>query len=197
MKNILTQIGLAVLITALLAVCYEGCQHLRKENKDLHTVGRQLQYDSVRHYRDLYGKERAVTSLQQGSIATLKAFHGRELDSVLTKLRLREKQLSSMSTVLAQAQGRIVTNTEYVHDTIPGTDIAFNGQYFTYDDSCLALAGYVDSNRAIIDYSFSIKLDVATYWRRKWFLGRKRYYIDAGSPQSNIHITGLSGYKVN
>lgn len=197
MKKYLFEIVLGIILAGSVFFGIKSCNTSHKEVKDMTAIGSVIQYDSVKHYRDLWGADHAVVVQQQGDMKALRAFYAKQLDSVKYRAHLKDKQLQDVYDLLAKAEGKVITVVHAIHDTIPGTDTPFTGQYFTWKDGNMHMSGYVDSNKATVFYSMDLRLGVTTYWKRRWFLGKKRYYVDAFSPNKNIHIYGLTGLKIN
>lgn len=155
--------------------------------------------DSVRYWKDLWSKEHATRQMIEGDRETLHLVYGRKMDSLAKRLHLKQKQLQDMTEVLLRAEGQIKTVPvpDIRRDTVNGIEYVYQGQSFTWQDGYMSMTGYVDSAIAKVNYSIDVELNVTKYWKRKWFLGRKRRYIDAYCDNPNVQIKGLTGVKVN
>jgi len=153
------------------------------------------EFDSVQYYRDLYNQEHADKVLIQGNAKVIRIFYKHREDSICNVLRIRPAQLQSMQDVVSQVNGRFTAPTQRVGElTVQGLMPAYA---FTYKDDFIDEEGIVDSLQTVVDYHLTIPVKITTYWKRKWFLGRKHYKIDGYSPNKNVHITGLTGIEIN
>jgi hypothetical protein len=66
---------------------------------------------------------------------------------------------------------------------------------FSYKSPYLTLEGVL-ADTPYINYSTFDSLIVTTYFKKKWFLGKKETFVDAYSLNPNAHISGLVGLKV-
>lgn len=196
MKQIAYLVG-AVFLAALAIFAYKGCK--KNEFRKQATQVASVQYDSVKHWHDLWNTEHATKELIQGEKKVLDLFYKHRIDSLAKRLHLRDKQIQDMTEVLMRAEGSYTTDVEYitVHDTIPGLAPDWSGMNFEWHDKYLKTTGFVDSSKAVVFYSIDVPVHITTYWKRKWFLGKKRYYIDGFSPNPNVKILGLTGIKIN
>lgn len=157
--------------------------------------------DSSKFYKDLYGSEHAQRLIMEGSQKVMFALNKDKFDSVCKRLNLKERQLKDMANVVAQSNGSfaapITSDTITIHDSIPGLAVGWIGKRFTWSNRYMSEKGFIDSAKIIIQYSMTLPITITTYWKRKWFLGKKRYYIDGFSEDNHVNITGISGYKIN
>lgn len=158
-----------------------------------------LRVDSATYWRDLWHTEHATRQVIEGDREALHLFYGAKMDSLTKRLKLKQKQLQDMSEVLLQAQGQVVTVPvpEIRRDTVNGIEYIYHGQAFSWRDEYMTMDGYVDSAIAKVNYSIVVPMHVNRYWKRRWFLGKKRHYIDAYCDNPNVKITGLEAIKVN
>lgn len=197
MKNLIYLILVCVGIV-LTALCLHTCRnaHNFKEVRQQAAIHR---YDSVRYWRDRWNTEHAVVADIRGELATVKVLEGRKLDSVCKRLHLREKQLKDMSEVLVRAQGRITEVPYPVY--IPYRDSGRAVLAFDWADEYLEMRGWIDSNMVQVDYAMTLKINTASYWRRKhpwaWILSKKRYYFDGWCDNPAVTIKGLKSIKIN
>jgi hypothetical protein len=158
-----------------------------------------LRVDSATYWRDLWRTEHATRQVIEGDREALHLFYGAKMDSLTKRLKLKQKQLQDMADVLLQAQGQVVTVPVAAErrDTLNGIEYIYRGQAFCWKDEYMTMDGYVDSAIAKVNYSIEVPVHVNRYWKRKWFLGKKRRYIDAYCDNPNVKITGLQAIKVN
>lgn len=159
--------------------------------------------DSSRYYKDQYGAEHAVNQQIIGNRKDLELFYNKRIDSLCKRISIKQKQLKDMAKLMAQVHGsfvaplRPVAKSATIHDTIPGEPTAWEGSRFNWQDSFLTVNGFVNDYEVKAFYSMEMPISITTYWKRRWFLGKKRYYIDGFSSNNNVHLTGLSGVKIN
>lgn len=174
------------------AIIFKKCNNNAKTVNTVRQIAR-IDTTEVRRYKDLYGVEHARNELIIATNRDMQLMYGSQIDSLTKQLRIRARQLQSMAIIQYRDTGSIITNTVVVHDTLTGKYV----YSFNYSDSTVSVWGEVDSASAHVQYQVYAQLNIATFWKRRWFLGRKKYYIDATSPNENIHITNLKGYKIN
>lgn len=196
-----TLYGLLILCCALfVGWSVKGC----RSKPPIPIVQNVGQDDTIQHYKDAYGTEHTTRLMEVNNYAALYAEHTHMLDSLKKRLHLRDKQLQDMSQVLSQATGHVETVLDpyYIHDTINGEVSTREAQLFNWHDAYTSISGVIDRDNVSIDYDVQMPVTTTKYWRRKhtfcgigW--GKKIYYIDAFSDNPNVHISGLTGFKVN
>lgn len=195
--NLLNKISIVILILLFvtgLSLAIGMCG--RRNVKQVQQVVRQSLFDSTTYYRDQYNVEHAVRQSEIAERNTIYALHAREIDSLCREIGIRKKQLQGFIKANMQAAGHIETVTIPVHDTLH--DGNGNCLYqFTYADEYLQLTGQADSQKTTIDYTISVPLTISSYWKRRWFLGRKKYYVDGKCDNPNVHISGIKDIKIN
>lgn len=191
MKDLLKY--LAIVLIAAAAICaffgMRGC----KENAALlkeHESILKMQSDTIRYYRDHAGREHAMRMTAEASLSTLKAHYGRAIDSITRAIGVKPKQVDRITTVGTQAEGKVTVRV----DTVIVGDSSTQ-YHLQYADRWLYLDGVFDGDLHL-NYLFEDSIVLSEYWRRKWLLGRKQYYIDGYSLNPNVHITGLSSVRV-
>lgn len=148
------------------------------------TVTQWVDADSQKHTKN----EVYVVSLE----AALAAKDGR-IQQLKDKLHLRDNQIKDMIEVMSSSSGTISTPV-FVYIDSTRHDSAGNPlrvQQFNYADEWIQEAGEISNGIADIDYTVKVPIELTTYWRRKWFLGKKKYYIDGTSKNPNVTINGL------
>lgn len=165
-----------------------GCNNNANRVAEYETVFVQRE-DSLQHYKDAAGREHALRKQTEASLSTLKVYYGRTIDSVTRVLNIKEKQLQQFITASTRTEGsvRIQVDTFYTDTT---TLYRFN-----YSDQWLYLDGAMDGG-LFVNYKFTDSIIITQFWKRRWFLGRKQYYVDGYSLNPNTRFTGLSSVKV-
>ena len=67
---------------------------------------------------------------------------------------------------------------------------------FAYRDSFAHIFGEVGLDSLRINYQIQAPIAVAVTWKRRWFLGKKRFYAQATSPNPKIKITNLENITI-
>lgn len=157
--------------------------------KDKKPVIQELSFkDSTRHYRDLWKIAHAQVMLEIETRQQADKQHLQKEDSLCRQLKIRKKEIVYVQGETVQVQGKV--KTVLLHDTL-------NRAVFSYDDSTINIFGEATDTTLSLQYQVFLNLQTAVYWKRRWFLGKKIYYIDAFSKQKDVFITGLKGFKVN
>ena len=175
-----------------------GCMKERKENKSIAKISDIATYDSTSYYRDLYNTEHATAEVASGDLQAVRIIYARQIDSVCKMARIARKQLIAMENVTANISGQVITNVvrDTVHDTINGHGFKRIEQRFDYQDAYLQLKGLIDTE-IHITYMMEVPISINTYWKRRWFLGKKHYRIDGYSTNNNVHLIGLTKIQIN
>ena len=156
----------------------------------------ELRVDTLERYRDMAGSEHASRVVMEGSFATLSELYGRDMDSVARRLRIRERQLSALTTMGTRDTGRWLGTTEVIHDTVYWGRRFRDGYRFTAGDRFTAIAGMVDSTGADVEWELRDSLTVATYWRRRHLWSRRELVLDAYSMNPKCTVSGLQGLRI-
>lgn len=181
---------LNMILLIILVVCIKTCMDQEKKtgqlNSAIKTAG-----DSIHYWRDRYGNEHARRKLTEGDHSALELIHGRQMDSLTDLLRISKKQLKAVSAVGSE-----------ISQTVPLTvDTVFiNNQpvyELRYQDHWTSIIGQVKADSSWLHYFIRDSLVITTYTKRKWLLGRKETFVDAFSQNPNLHIKGLTSYKLS
>lgn len=175
---------LVVIAIVVIVVVFRSCRH---EKTTLKEVKENITQDSTRYWRDKYKTEHAVNNDIVINSDAAKILFKSKIDSLKDRLHLKEKQikdiLESIITVSGDVSARI--DTIPIHDTINGLNFAYT---FNYADSLISVTGAIDS---MVHFHYDINdipLHYTGYWKRKWFLGKKHFFVDAYSDYPNVHI---------
>lgn len=193
-----------VVVSAVVAMvlgqraCKRGNQVL-----DARRVSRVVQVDSVRYWRDLYGREHATRMVAEGDRRTLELFYAGKLDSARKELGLNKRQLKGHTEIETQAQGggSVPVTTVVVHDTVNGVVYMDTVRRVIYVDSVgqdtlAVVTASIGADSADVTYKVWVTLKKRDYWRRKWFMGRKRWYTDVSSTNPRVKVKGLESLRI-
>ena len=215
MKN-LGKIFFGVLLGMAAMFCMErGCKHknadraakvaAREETNVIADIAKH-RFDTTKHYTDLDGHEHATKALVQGDAAAMEIFYKKRFDSIARLLHIKNNQLKDMVDIMSRASGTFTASVDNipvptVDDTTLGGSPFITGvsytRHFAWRDSFMTEEGWVDTDKAVINYSMNMPVSITSYWKRSWLLGRKHYFIDGYSPNPNVHISGLTGLSIN
>lgn len=157
--------------------------------------------DTVRHYKDIYGKEHAQVLIEQNTKQAIMTMHKQQIDSLLRTIKAKSKQLENYEKIAANAQGSFKTVLVPVHDTIQG-EHEQGAREWEWHDDYMQMWGVVDSNDISVNYDMSLNIRTAITWHRKHKLlgigwGKKVRTLNAVCNNPNVHINGLQGLKID
>jgi len=104
------------------------------------------------------------------------------IDSLKNLLSVKEKQLLQATKVNGMLQAENLVLKQY-SDSIYG-----------YQDKWLKLSYNAESNQ--LDLNYELTLSTAKYWKRKWFLAPKQYYIDVFSDDQRVKIKNVKRFTI-
>lgn len=149
----------------------------------------EIRNDTTRHWVDDQGRQHGETRLAQADIAILMAAYPR-VDSILRVLDIQGKQLQALTAMSTTTAGSFRPKLE----SVARGDKTF--QQISYKDKWLELDGVI-TDTPILQYSIYDSFIVSTYWKRKWWLGKKEVFIDAYSLNPASKVNNLTGLKVS
>lgn len=179
-------------VASLILLSYMGWSFFLKEKevvRDIQTITIQRS-DSLKHYKDAAGREHAQRVLAEAGSKAIGIAYRKEIDSIKQALNIKEKQLQSFMLASTSNEGTVKLRVDTVY---VDSSAAYR---FAYNDRWLDIAGTIGKN-STLHYRMTDSLVFTTYWKRKWFLGRKTNYIDAYSHNPNVRVTGLDGARIN
>jgi hypothetical protein len=196
MKQQLTSLFKFFVVTVIVIGVIWAWSQTRGCNKAKQTVStiRQItRYDTANAHKwhDLYNQEHTTNGVLRASFRDFELMYGSKFDSLKKQLNIRNKQLQSLSEALVTAHGVVITTT--VIDTLIDSSLTYT---FAYSDDNTVIAGVAGKDSTVIRYSVDVPLSITTYWKRRWFLGRKHYYIDAYSRNSNITVDNIKHCEI-
>jgi hypothetical protein len=180
------------IVASLIIIAYMGWSSFFSEKEVVHDIQKVIvqRGDSLRHYKDAAGREHAQRVLAEAGSKAIGIVYRREIDSIKAALSIKDKQLQSF--ILAST-----TNAGTVRLRVDTVFVDSSTAYrFAYNDRWLDISGTVGKS-SYLNYRMTDSLVFTTYWKRKWFLGRKTNYIDAYSHNPNVRITGLEGARIS
>lgn len=128
--------------------------------------------DSVKYYKDIYGKEHAKNE----KLILDKEYLSEELSQVSSELDIKKKQIQSITSITSTSKGNVI-----IHDTAT-----------EYRDSFIYIAKKGDT----IYFELKDTLQIVDYWKRTWFLGKKKYYVDVSSTNPYMTINKIAAREI-
>lgn len=190
-KHLTTVLAIAAIVIAIIAT--KRCMDKKvviKQAAELITPDA----DTATHWQDDNGQQHAKEVAHIVSLEAALTAKDKEIQRLADKLHLRTAQIKDMLEVMARDSGHVTVRVDTFIDS-SRKDVAGNPikvQRFGYKDTWAEIDGQISEGIADIDYSVSVPINVTTYWKRRWFLGRKTYYVDGTSSNPNVSITGIN-----
>jgi len=145
----------------------------------------ELESDRINKKIDEEGIEHAVVSELENTINKYKELHDSariEIDSITDLLGIKQAQLNSYisySTTLKDSLLYITSKTD---------------TSYTFKDKS-AVIEFVEPGK-YFNFSYDAKINYATYSERRWFLGKKKDYIDFWIADKRATINGVKKLKI-
>jgi hypothetical protein len=136
-------------------------------------------HDSIEH---VVTKEVEAKTAAEKSVAVGPGY----LDTLTKALSVATKQVDEVTKVNASL---LAENLQLKQSTGPNATKVMH-----YRDKYLALDYHPDSNR--IDLNYDVSLNVAKYWKRRYLIGPKQYYIDIFSDDPRVQINAVKRYSM-
>ena len=150
-------------------------------------------FDSTTYYHDRYNQEHAQKALIQGDAAAVRIFYKHREDSLCKVIGISHKEIMGMYEAQSMVSGSFTTPT--VIEALESVGCPEYG--FTWSDPYAVFSGISNCDSTTAAYTISVPVTITPYWKRRWFLGKKHYFIDGYSSNKNVHITGLTGISIN
>lgn len=151
-------------------VFYKNCKENKLE-KSLMSYQEKLdnQIDSIVHYKDIYGKEHAVSEKLYVDRVVLQ----NEIKWLSKELSIKPKQIKGSTKIATQI------DTFFKFDTV-------------YKDPYIQIVKSHDT----IKLKLTDTLQVTDYWKRKWILGQKKYYVDVKNSNPYVKTTSIMAREI-
>lgn len=109
------------------------------------------------------------------------------------QLKLKDKQIEQLTAVGSYTEGQATAKIDTVQ--IYG-DTGHFENHFTYADKWLYLRGKVVDDALELDYRITDSIQLVTYTKRKWFLGRRETFVSGFSLNPKTRLEGLQQVKL-
>lgn len=126
-----------------------------------------------------------VSALNQPAIST------GLLDTVALALKIKTKQVEELTRVVSTISVQ-KAKAFYTIDSLKRRTIQYRDRYV----SIAYTPDTVDSVAGTFDFRYDADLKIAQYYKRNWFLGAKKSYIDIWSQDGRVKINGVDRFKV-
>lgn len=190
MKNLGTYFLIAVIAILVIRIVWfprerEVRVEIPKEVKEavqatVNNVNRNIDKDGFEH-AVISDKENIVQSLSQ-----LDDSSKIKLDSVLNILSIERKQFKEWRQYTATVHAK---DLEAVRND---TGFSYKDRYTTIDFT----TPKDTFGKGVFNFSYNAEINYAEYWRKDWFLGRKKYYIDFWIADPRATINGVKRVKI-
>lgn len=183
MKNIIPYL---LLLCVLGLYVKELLFKYKKENvKELPRTTVSIEAEEVARQVDSQGAEHVIYREAEPIIKLieLKVEDKAKVDSLLKLANVKDKQLKELKTTVATISEQ---NIE-LRKTVKGIDTIYE-----YHDKYLDLSFNRKSDDIVLgSFGYNLVLNDLHYWKRDWFLGKKKGYIEIWSPDSRVRINGM------
>lgn len=184
-KTIGTIVVFVLFFLALFFLFTYSCNGIRRKSKtDKKATIKQTPFVKVKRWVDINNtthNEYQVLLIEKQRI---------QLDSLSKLLKIKDKQLKSFTDL----QWNFTLEDKWKIDTIY-IDSSFKYTQFQWQDKWIFIKGDIGNTD-----SFSIKgidsISISNYWKRKWFLGNKKHYIDISNSNPHISYSNLRSIEL-
>lgn len=197
MKTIYTYIG-GFVIAALLILNVKGCSEKAKLEKLLAEAEAKppkikTEATIVERYIDKYGSAHAVIKATENTHKDRSAIM-HNFDTLINALKVKNKQVEELTRIKTTLVAEKLQAIEII-DSLTGI------KKYSYKDKYVSIKynPTIDTNKfkhGSFDFSYDADLRIAQYWKRKWLLANKVYYIDIWSEDPRLTIRGVERFKI-
>lgn len=113
------------------------------------------------------------------------------VDTVAMALNIKSKQVEELTRIISSLNVRDA-KAHYVIDSLKRKTIQYKDDYvkIVYTPDTL------DTIAGKFDFRYDADLRITQYYKRNWFLGAKKSYIDIWSYDNRVKINGVDRFKV-
>lgn len=189
---------LVIIILIVLVFSIKKCYKEKSLDNDLKKV--QLFNDStytsqLKIWKDKYNEEHTRAENLVVSNTAMKV----ATDSIVKLLKIKSKQIISVSKTGTSLAVEIPIIIDTVRDTIPcpasGFAVVKKDTAFHYSDKWISIQGILKGKSSTATITGIDTLTRVDYSKRKWFLGKKHYYSDFSNKNPYITVTGYKGLE--
>lgn len=180
-KTNLLYIIIIILIVFLL-ISLDKCS---KSTKEINNLSYNIKHvnDSTKQWVDKYGIQVATNLNLQGSLKEIKVTNQKDIDNVIKKLEIKEKQIEGLQRTVATSKTSFTTKVDTNHhgDTT---------QQFTHTQPFVSITEVTIGDSAHIILRDTLPITQVENWSRNWFLGTKVHQVQAYSDRKDVTIIG-------
>ncbi len=207
MKSILSTLAKYVLIAVVIGLAIlniRGCIRENKLEKELASLRQdslairnkvQTEAKIIARQVDKFGSEhvtiKATENLYPLSAIKSPAVSVPLLDTIAMALKIRTKQLEEALRIQGTMKASNL-RANYVIDSLKRRTVVYRDRYVNLSYT----PNQADSAAGTFDLAYNADIKVAQYYKRNWFLGAKKSYIDIWSVDPRLTINGVDRYKV-
>lgn len=192
MKTIL--IYILVAIVAIMG--YQLYQRYRLEqdskNVNLPKTAVSIQAEEIARKVDEQGVEHVIYKEAEPilKLIEVKVEDKTKVDSLLNLAGVKDKQLKSLSTIVANVQQENIQLKRMIDNVTQDT-------VYAYKDKYLDLSFKRQSDTVTFgSFSYNFDFNQVQYWKRDWFLGAKKSYVDVWSSDPRVKIRGVDRLQI-
>jgi hypothetical protein len=157
--------------------------------------------DTVRHWKDAYGKVWAQVRIEENTTQAVMTMHKGQIDSLLRALKAKDRQLQEYEKIGATVQGSFQTVLVPVYDTIQGEQQP-NAKEWEWHDDDIRVWGVVDSSDIYVSYNMHLQLTTVVLSKRKHHLfgigwGKRESTVNVTCDNPSVTIDNLQKVKIN
>lgn len=197
------QFFIGVGLTALLAVgVIMWLIRTHKDKVDQYESLLQSDKDVISYHLNKAGQAVAEAAQAQMSLTIYKETHPDDLKAILKDFGIKQAQLQSFVKASFEASGTGETVIRTIHHYDSTKQDTVTEKSFDITDGFLALhgSGQVELNQPWLkldwDYSYQDTIEVAGITKKKWFGGRKSYFVEALLKNKKAKITSLKDLEI-
>jgi|GEM_PF-2442466 len=192
MKTIL--IYILVAIVAIMGYQLYRAHRIDKDSKsvNLPKTGVSMQAEEIARKVDEQGAEHVIYKEAEPilKLIEVKVEDKTKVDSLLNLAGVKDKQLKSLSTVVANVQQENIQLKRIINNVTQDT-------VYAYKDKYLDLSFKRQSDTVTFgSFSYNFDFNSVQYWKRDWFLGAKKSYVDIWSSDPRVKIRGVDRLQI-
>lgn len=180
----------ALLAVAVVVLIYLLLAKEKKEgNTDFNDVVKEyvtVEVEKVVKQVDSKGFDHAVIEDKENVIRSLKELNDSskmQVDSLTKLLNIKDRQLKNWVSYSATLEDSLVSATK-VNDSL-----------FRYSGKNIKIE-FLSGDKPSFNYSYDATVNYAEYWKRDWFLGKKKHYIDFWIEDEKARINGVKRVSI-
>lgn len=182
-----------VAIVFLTFVCLKAYFDIKKNMANGKTVfqydkviEKQIDMEGVKVWMDKYNNEHLALESIKVKDVVMQLY----ADSLAHLLNITAKQVQAISNIKTSMEfkNKLKVDTVYIDST-------HQYQTFVWNDKWISIKGDIGNTDSIL-ITGTDTLTKVDYWKRKWLLGAKHYYVDISNENPYIKLTGLKSVEI-